>query len=203
MQKQMLYELPKLPYGYKDLEPHISETVLRLHHDKHHQGYVDGANAVLESLQKAREQKTNVDMTAALKALSFHVGGHVLHSLFWGNLAPKGKSRATPGGELEKALEKEFGSFGRFREEFSAAKGVEGSGWVALSWCRLTGRPLIMQIEKHNVDIYPAFAILMVLDLWEHAYYLDYQNRKGDFVAAFWNIVDWDAVEQRFRKASA
>jgi superoxide dismutase, Fe-Mn family len=203
MSKQTVYELPKLAYGYKDLEPCISETILRLHHDKHHQGYVNGANGVLESLQKARGENTKVDMTAALKALSFHVGGHVLHTLFWENMTPKAKARPTPGGELEKALRKEFGSFDRFREEFTAAAGVEGSGWVALSYCRLTTRPLIMQIEKHNVNIYPAFAILMVLDLWEHAYYLDYQNRKAEFVDAFWNIVNWDAVEKRFRAAAA
>jgi Fe-Mn family superoxide dismutase len=201
MSKQTVYELPKLGYGYKDLEPYISETVLRLHHDKHHQGYVNGANAVLESLGKAREEKKSVDMTAALKALSFHVGGHVLHSLFWENLTPKAGARATPGGELEKALKKEFGSFERFREEFSAAAGVEGSGWSALAYCRMTGRPLVMQIEKHNVNIYPAFAILMVLDLWEHAYYLDYHNRKAEFIEAFWNIVNWDAVGKRFGSA--
>jgi Fe-Mn family superoxide dismutase len=198
MSDKKLYSLPELPYAYNALEPFISETQLRLHHDKHHAAYVNGANAILERLEKARQAGTDVDMKATLKELSFQAGGHVLHSFFWRNLAPAAKAGKEPSGVLADVLTKEFGSFERFKKEFSAAAAsTEGSGWAALAWCGMTGRPLIMQIEKHNVNVYPAFRILMVLDVWEHAYYLDYKNERPKFVEAFWNIVDWDECNQR------
>ena len=198
MTDKKLYSLPELPYAYNALEPFISEAQLRLHHDKHHAAYVNGANAILDRLDKARQAGTDVDMKATLKELSFQAGGHVLHSLFWQNLAPAAKAGKEPGGALADVLNKEFGSFERFKKEFSAAAAsTEGSGWAALSWCGMTGRPLIMQIEKHNVNVYPMFRILMVLDVWEHAYYLDYKNERPKFVEAFWNIVNWDEVNKR------
>lgn len=195
------YVLPDLNYDYKDLEPHISETQLKIHHQKHHQAYVKGANEILEKLENARKNGTEIDAKATLKALSFNVGGHVLHSLFWGNLAPAGKGGGTPGGLLGDACAVEFGSFDRFKQEFSqAAASVEGSGWAALTYCMLTKRPMIMQIEKHNTNVYPMFNILMVLDVWEHAYYLDYKNARPEFVDSFWNIVNWDEVSKRLEK---
>lgn len=201
MEKPHFYSLPKLPYGYKDLEPYISQEQLQIHHEKHHQAYVTSANAILEKLDQARREKADLDMKATLKELSFHIGGHVLHTLFWGNLAPPGKSAVRPEKILAAALDKEFGSFDRFRDEFTrAAVSVEGSGWAALSFCRLTNRPLIMQIEKHNNDVYPMFTILMVLDLWEHAYYIDYRNLRAKFVEAFWNVVNWNEVRRRFEQ---
>jgi Fe-Mn family superoxide dismutase len=201
MEKGKFYSLPELPYGYKDLEPNISEEQLRIHHDKHHQAYVTGANAILERLDKARKEGTELDMKSTLKALSFNVGGHQLHSLFWYNLAPAGKGGGTPGGALGDAIEREFGSFDRFKKEFSqTAVSVEGSGWAALSFCKKTKRPIIMQIEKHNTNVYPMFKILMVLDVWEHAYYLDYRNDRAKFIDAFWSIVNWDEVNRKFEK---
>ena len=198
MSDKKLYSLPELPYAYNALEPFISEAQLRLHHDKHHAAYVNGANAILERLDKARQAGIDVDMKATLKELSFQAGGHVLHGLFWRNLAPLAKTGKEPGGALADALKKEFGSFERFKKEFSAAAAsTEGSGWAALAWCGMTGRPLIMQIEKHNVNVYPMFRILMVLDVWEHAYYLDYKNERPKFIEAFWNIVNWDEVNRR------
>jgi len=198
MPDKKLYSLPDLPYAYNALEPYISEAQLRLHHDKHHAAYVNGANAVLDRLEKARQAGSDLDMKATLKELSFQAGGHVLHSLFWGNLAPAAKAGKEPGGALAEVLKKEFGSFERFKKEFTAAaSSTEGSGWAALSWCGMTGRPLIMQIEKHNVNVYPMFRILMVLDVWEHAYYLDYKNERPRFIEAFWSIVNWDEVERR------
>lgn len=192
------YVLPKLPYGYKDLEPYISEEQLTIHHDRHHQGYVNGANAILDGLDKAREEGAEFDVKSTLKALSFNIGGHLLHSLFWPNLAPAGKGGGTPGGALGDLIEEEFGSFDRFKWEFTqAAASVEGSGWGALSFCRQTKRPIIMQVEKHNTNVYPMFRILMVLDVWEHAYYIDYKNARGKFIEAFWNIVNWDEVNKR------
>lgn len=198
MGETKLYSLPPLPYGYKDLEPFISEEQLTIHHDRHHQGYVNGANAILKKLDQARQDGVDLDLKSTLKALSFNIGGQLLHSLFWPNLTPASTGGGTPGGALGDALDKEFGSFKRFKTEFSrAAASVEGSGWAALSFCRQTNRPIIMQIEKHNTNVYPMFNILMVLDVWEHAYYLDYKNARGKFIDAFWNIVNWDAVNRR------
>ncbi len=200
MVEKRFYSLPDLPYDYDALEPHISEAQLRLHHDKHHAAYVNGANAVLERLDKAREANTDVDMKATLKELSFQAGGHELHSLFWSNLAPAAGAgkEPEPGSPLAEVLKGEFGSFERFKKEFTlAAASAEGSGWAALAWCGMTRRPVIMQIEKHNVNVYPAFRILMVLDVWEHAYYLDYRNERPRFVEAFWKIVNWDEVNKR------
>lgn len=198
-----LYSLPKLPYGYKDLEPALSEEQLRIHHEKHHQAYVTGANTILEKLDKARAEGLELDIKATLKELSFHIGGHLLHSLFWLNLAPAGKGGGTPGGVLGDVIDREFGSFERFKKEFTqAAISVEGSGWAALSFCKQTERPIIMQIEKHNVNVYPAFEILMTLDVWEHAYYLDYKNLRPKFVEAFWTIVNWDEVTRRLESVT-
>jgi len=203
MDTKKMYTLPPLPYGYGDLAPAISEEQLRLHHDKHHNAYVVGANAILEKLDAARKGGTDLDIKATLKEFSFHVGGHTLHSIFWENLAPAGKGGGgMPSGLLADACMAEFGSFERFKKEFAAAAtSAEGSGWAALSVCRMTGRPIIMQIEKHNVNVYPGCAILMVLDVWEHAYYLDYKNDRAKFVENFWQIVNWDAVAKRLEAA--
>jgi Fe-Mn family superoxide dismutase len=195
------YVLPQLPYGFKDLEPYVSEEQLRIHHDKHHQGYVDGANAILKKLQNARKESIDLDVKSTLKALSFNIGGHILHSLFWPNLAPSRKGGGKPGGVLGDAIAEEFGSFERFKKEFSqAATSVEGSGWATLAFCRQTNRPIIMQIEKHNTNIYPMFRILMALDVWEHAYYIDYKNARAKFVDAYWNIVNWNKVNKRLEE---
>ena len=199
--EKKLYEWPKLSYGYKDLEPYISEEQLKIHHQKHHQSYVNGANAILKNLDKVRQQNSDIDLKSTLKSFSFNIGGHVLHSLFWPNLAPAGKGGGKPVGVIGDVLEKEFGSFERFKKEFTqAASSVEGSGWAALAYCRQTNRPIIMQIEKHNVNVYPMFRILLVLDVWEHAYYLDHKNDRGKYIDSFWNIVNWDVVNQRIEE---
>ncbi|MCW4008366.1 MAG: superoxide dismutase [Candidatus Bathyarchaeota archaeon] len=195
-----MFSLPKLPYDYKALAPYMSEEQLRLHHDKHHQAYVNGANAIFEKLDKARKENLDIDMKATLKELSFHIGGHLLHSTFWDNLAPPGKGGGKPGGAIADAIQKEFGSFERFKKEFTqAATSVEGSGWAVLAVQQCVDRPLIMQIEKHNVNVYPAFRLLMVLDVWEHAYYVDYKNDRAKFVESFWNIVNWDYVDKIYK----
>lgn len=202
MEQPKFYTLPALPYGYNALAPHISEEQLKIHHQKHHQGYVNGANAIYEKLDKARKDGEDFDVKATLKELSFHIGGFKLHKLFWKNMAPPGSGGGgKPAGALSKAILEEFGSFDRFRKEFSsAASGVEGSGWAALAYCRGTNRPIIMQIEKHNANVFPDYPILMVVDVWEHAYYIDYKNDRGKFIEAFWNLVNWDFVDQRFGK---
>ncbi len=198
MEQGKLYALPQLTFGLKDLEPYMSEQQVTIHYQKHHQAYVNGANAILQKLDKAHKENMDWDVKATLKELSFNIGGHVLHSLFWGTLAPAGKGGGgKPTGKLGEALDKEFGSFDRFKKEFStAATSVEGSGWAALTWCRQTSRPILMQVEKHNMNVYPMFRILMVLDVFEHAYYLDYKNDRAKFVEAFWNIVNWNAISK-------
>lgn len=190
------YKLPELPYGYKDLEPYMSEEQLKLHHDKHHQAYVDGANALLKKFDSRDSEE--FDVKAVSKELTFHVGGYVLHKYFWENMGPADKCGGEPTGTLAKYIEKDFGTFERFKKEFTqAAAGVEGSGWAVLTLCKMTDRIFIMQIEKHNVNIVPGFRIMMVLDMWEHAYYLDYKNKRPDFIEAFWNIVNWDEVNKK------
>lgn len=194
------YILPKLNYGYKDLEPYISEEQLRIHYQKHHQAYVNGANTIFEKLEKARKDNIDLDNKATLKELSFQIGGHLLHSLFWDNLAPAGKTNES-NKILIDYIENEFGSFERFKKEFTqVALSVEGSGWAALTFDKQTNKLLIMQIEKHNIHIYPTFKILMVLDVFEHAYYIDYKNERAKFIDAFWNIVNWDEVNKRFEE---
>ena len=199
MEKVKSFSLPKLPYDYNALTPYISEEQLKLHHDKHHQAYVNGANAIFEKLDKARKENADLDVKSTLKELSFHIGGHVLHSAFWENLAPSGKGGGKPDGAIGEEIQKEFGSFERFKKEFSqAATSVEGSGWAVLATHQCVERPVIMQIEKHNVNVDPSFRILMVLDVWEHAYYLDYKNDRAKFVEAFWNLVNWNYVNKTF-----
>jgi Fe-Mn family superoxide dismutase len=200
MEAGRLYTLPKLPFGYKSLAPYISEEQLTLHHQKHHQAYVTGANNVLEKLDKARKENTDLDMKAILKELSFHIGGYRLHKLFWENMAPAGAGGGgLPKGDLLNAINDEYGKYDRFKTEFTqAASGVEGSGWAVLTYCMHTGRLMILQLEKHNVNMVPGYRVLMALDVWEHAYYLDYKNDRAKFIEAFWNIVNWDEVNARF-----
>lgn len=200
MEAQKFYVLPELRFGYNELEPFLSEELMKLHHDKHHAAYVKGANTVLEKMDASKAGNTDFDTKALFKELSFHIGGQKLHSLFWENLAPSGKGGGgNPDGGIAAAIDEEFGSFERFKKIFSqTANSVEGSGWAALAFCFETQRPIVMQIEKHNTNVYPDCMILMVLDVWEHAYYLDYKNDRAKFVEAFWNIVNWSEVNKRF-----
>jgi superoxide dismutase, Fe-Mn family len=198
MEKVKNFTLPKLPYDYNALEPYISERQLKLHHDKHHQTYVNNANATFEKLDKAHSENTDLDIKALLKDISFNIGGHMLHTTFWENMGPSGKGGGgAPGGAAADMINMGFGSFERFKKEFTmAASTAEGSGWAALAIHPCIDRPLIMQIEKHNVNVYPNFQILMVLDVWEHAYYVDYKNERPKFIEAFWNVVNWEKVNK-------
>lgn len=202
MEKQKLYVLPDLPYEYNALAPHISEEVLKLHHDKHHASYVNGANAILQHMDNARGDNMDFETKTIFKELSFHIGGHVLHSLFWENMISADKNGGgKPSGKIAEIIHEEYGSFDRFKKIFSqVALSVEGSGWAALSYCKGTQRPIIMQVEKHNNNVYPKFKILMVLDVWEHAYYLDYKNERGKYIESFWNVVNWAEVNNRLEK---
>ncbi|MCK9151646.1 superoxide dismutase [Methanobacterium alcaliphilum] len=195
------YKLPELPYEYKDLEPYISKEQLTIHHSKHHQAYVDGANAVLKKFDESREKGEDFDIKSTYKELSFHVSGFLLHKFFWENMGPADKCGGEPSGIIKEYIEKDFKNFERFKKEFSqAAISTEGSGWAVLTLCRRTDRIFIEQIEKHNVNVIPKFPVIMVLDVWEHAYYLDYKNVRPDYVQAFWNLINWDEVNNRVQK---
>jgi superoxide dismutase, Fe-Mn family len=191
------YELPDLPYDYAALEPHYAARTLELHHGKHHAAYVKGVNGALEKLGAARATGDLGAIVGLEKTLAFNLSGHVLHSLFWLNLSPDGGDN--PEGELGAAIDEFFGSVDGFRNQLSeAAITVQGSGWGALSWEPLGKRLYIEQIYDHQGNTGQSGVPLLVLDAWEHAYYLQYQNRRADYVKAIWNIVNWADVAARF-----
>ncbi|HOI71115.1 MAG TPA: superoxide dismutase [Methanobacterium sp.] len=192
------YKLPDLPYAYNALEPYISEEQLTIHHDKHHKTYVDAANGILKLFDESREKGEDFDIKGKAKELSFNMGGHQLHKLFWENMGPASENGGEPTGKIAEYINDSFGSFERFKKEFSqTAITTEGSGWAVLVFCKSTERLFVLQYEKHNVNLVPRWIPLLVLDVWEHAYYLDYKNVRPDFVEAFWNIVNWDAANMR------
>jgi superoxide dismutase, Fe-Mn family len=196
------YTLPELPYDYAALEPHISGRIMELHHDKHHKAYVDGANKALSLLEEAREAGDFTRIAAIEHALAFNVSGHVLHSIFWENLSPDGGG--DPKGELAEAIRRDFGAFERFKQQLTqAAQTCMGSGWGALVWEPNAKRLLTLQIHDHESQTIQGSIPLLVLDAWEHAYYLQYQNEKAKFFAAVWNVWNWQNVGQRFDHARA
>jgi Fe-Mn family superoxide dismutase len=195
----MPYTLPDLPYDYSALEPHYAAKVLELHHDKHHAAYVKGANTTLEKLAEARAKEDYAAINQLQKSLAFHLSGHILHSLMWKNLAPK--SGGQPDGELAAAVNEAFSSFAAMQHQMNeAAKNIQGSGWSTLAWEPMGRRLVVEQVHDHQGNIGNGTVPLLVLDMWEHAYYLQYQNVKDEWVKAFWNIVNWPDVAQRFAK---
>ncbi len=196
----MTYQLPELSYDYSALEPHISARIMELHHSKHHQAYVTGANAALEAMEKARSEDNFATLPKLQKDLAFNLGGHVNHSIFWKNLSP---SSSAPEGELAAAITEYFGSFEAFKNHFSAAAiGIQGSGWAYLAWDALGNRMIIGQLYDQQGNLAMGNIPLLMLDMWEHAFYLDYQNVKADYVKAFWNIISWEDVANRFGSVS-
>jgi Fe-Mn family superoxide dismutase len=196
------YELPPLPYSYEALEPYISREIMTLHHTKHHQAYVTGANAALERLEKQRKGENPENVRGILRDLSFNLSGHKLHAVFWPNMAPAGKGGGTPGGSLADQINRDFGSFEAFKKQFSdAAKNVEAVGWAILTYDAESDTLLIYQVEKQNFMHPPDLPLILTLDVWEHAYYLQYKNDRASYVDNWWNVVNWDDVEKRFAKA--
>ena len=196
------YTLPELGYDYAALEPHISASIMELHHSKHHQAYVTGANGALAALAAARDAGDLSNVNKLEKDLAFNLGGHVNHSIFWTNLSPDGGDKPT--GELEAAIDDSFGSFDKFQAHFTAtAMGVQGSGWAVLGWDSLGQRPIVSQFFDQQGNLPAGLVPLLMLDVWEHAYYLDYKNVRADYVKAFWNIVDWSNVQSRLAAAAA
>jgi Fe-Mn family superoxide dismutase len=197
------YTLPPLGYDYDALEPHIDAQTMKLHHDKHHAGYVRGLNSALDGLAEVRNAGDAESLTKVRNLtdlLSFNGSGHVLHTVFWTNMKPDGGGE--PGGALGRQIGRDFGSFSNFQAQFSEAAGtVQGSGWGILAWEPLAGRLLVFGAEKHQNRTVWGAVPLLVLDVWEHAYYLKYQNRRRDYVKAFWNVIDWDNVAGRLSRA--
>ena len=194
------YTLPELPYDYSALEPHISGKIMELHHDKHHNSYVNGANTALEKLAAAREAEDLAAINQFSKDLAFNLGGHTNHSVFWTNMGPDGGGE--PEGELAVAIAENFGSFAAFKKHFSAAAtGLQGSGWAVLAWDSISSRLVIFQLFDQQGNVPVGVTPLLMLDMWEHAFYLDYQNVKADYVKAWWNVVNWQNVAARFDNA--
>lgn len=194
------YTLPELPYDYSALEPHISGKIMELHHDKHHNTYVNGANTALEKLAAAREADDLAAINQFSKDLAFNLGGHTNHSVFWTNMGPDGGGE--PEGELAVAIAENFGSFAAFKKHFSAAAtGLQGSGWAVLAWDSISSRLVIFQLFDQQGNVPVGVTPLLMLDMWEHAFYLDYQNVKADYVKAWWNVVNWQNVAARFENA--
>jgi Fe-Mn family superoxide dismutase len=194
------YTLPDLDYDYGALEPSISGRIMELHHDKHHATYVKGANTALEKLAEAREKNDFGTINQVSKDLAFNLGGHTNHSIFWKNLSPDGGDKPT--GELAAAIDEYFGSFDAFQAQFTAAAlGIQGSGWAILAYEPLGKNLVIEQFYDQQNGIPVATIPLFQLDMWEHAFYLDYQNVKADYVKAIWNIVNWKDVSERFENA--
>lgn len=200
MEKLGKHSLPKLSYEYKDLEPYIDAQTVELHYSKHHQGYVDGLNKAEESLAKARETGDFTSVKHLKREIAFHGSGHTLHTLYWANMCSSKNAKGTPSGDLLKAIESRFGSFDVFKKEFSAATAVvEGSGWGLLVY--VNGVLEILTIEKHQNITQIGAVPLLTCDVWEHAYYLKYQNRRAEYITNWFNVVNWDDVEARFAKA--
>jgi Fe-Mn family superoxide dismutase len=194
------YVLPALEYDFGALEPHISGRIMELHHGKHHKAYVEAANKALDQLQEAR-QKGALDGVATLeRALAFNVSGHVLHSIFWRNLTPKGGGKPT--GELGQTIERLFGNFDLFKQQMSkTAATLMGSGWAALMWDTMSAQLVITQIHDHQSSTIQGAVPVMVLDAWEHAYYLQYQTEKAKYFEAVWNLWNWQDIASRLEGA--
>ena len=191
------YTLPDLGYDFAALEPNISGRIMELHHDKHHKAYVDGANTALAKLAEARDANDFANVNKLQKDLAFNLAGHVNHTIFWTNLSPDGGDK--PNGDLASAIDDHFGSFEKFVAHFTAASaGIQGSGWGALVWDSLGEKLLIQQYYDHQGNFATGTVPLLLLDMWEHAFYLDYVNVKADYIKAFWNIADWGNVQARF-----
>ena len=198
----MTHELPPLPYPYDALEPYIDEQTMRLHHDIHHLGYVKGLNTAEEKLAEARNSGDFGLVKHWSREAAFHGAGHLLHSIFWTNMTAADRTTPAPSGELSQALDRSFGGFDAFKAQFqAAANAVEGSGWGILAYRPTDDSLVILQAEKHQNLTQWGVVPLLVLDVWEHAYYLKYQNKRPEYVKNFFNIINWDDAAERYRRA--
>ncbi|MCB9846472.1 MAG: superoxide dismutase [Phycisphaeraceae bacterium] len=199
------YVLPPLPYAYDALEPHIDAQTMEIHHAKHHAGYVRGLNTALARLAELRAGGGDASTIKHwAREVSFHGSGHINHSLFWSGMGPSGAGGGgEPTGALRQAIDRDFGSFEAFASQFRAvANAVEGSGWGWLVHEPAAGRLLIIQEEKQQDMMLTGVVPLLGIDVWEHAYYLRYQNRRSDYANAFFNVISWKEVSRRFAAAT-
>jgi Fe-Mn family superoxide dismutase len=197
------YILPPLPYAYDALEPHIDAETMHLHHDKHHLAYVNGLNKTLKELAEidaANAPPATPLLTGLQEDLSFNAAGHLLHTLFWKCMGPN--AGGEPQGELADAIAGSFGSVAAFRTRFAAvALGVKGSGWAVLAYEPASQNLLILQVKQHDLQLAPWMEPILALDVWEHAYYLKYKNTRGEYIKAWWNVVNWPLVSHAFTDA--
>ena len=195
------YTLPELAYDYSALAPSISAAIMELHHSKHHQAYVTGANTALAQLADARDKGDFAWVNKLEKDLAFNLGGHINHSIFWTNMSPDGGDKPT--GDLAAAIDDQFGSFDKFTAHFTAvAMGVQGSGWAVLAYDSIGQKLIIVQFFDQQGNLPAGIVPILMLDVWEHAYYLDYKNVRADYIKAFWNIANWENAQQRFTAAT-
>jgi superoxide dismutase, Fe-Mn family len=194
------YTLPDLPYDYNALEPHIDAQTMEIHHSKHHQTYVDKANAALEALEKARANDDASLVQHYVRDHAFNLGGHLNHSIFWKNMSPDGGGDAS--GAIGDQINQDFGSFEAFKAQFTAnATAVQGSGWGWLAWDPAAKSLILTTVEKQHDFAPPGVFPLLGIDVWEHAYYLKYQNARPKYIEAWWNVVNWDDVSKRLERA--
>ncbi|MCZ2401598.1 MAG: superoxide dismutase [Phycisphaerae bacterium] len=200
------YVLPPLPYGYADLEPHIDPETMKLHHDAHHAAYVNAANEALAELERVRREggREYARVRALTDALAFNVSGHVLHSVFWTNMRPDGGPQPASDSAIGETLRREFGSVEKWREHFAwAAAQVQGGGWGVLGYDPVSQRLLVLAAEKHQNAAAWGVVPLLVVDVWEHAYYLRYRNERASYLKAFMNVINWSDVDARLLAARA
>ena len=201
------FQLPDLPYDYNALEPHIDERTMRIHHTKHHQGYANGLNGAIEKAPSLASKSVE-EILGSIEsvpqevrgAVNFHGGGYINHRIFWNNMSPDGGGQ--PDGELGRAIDTAFGDFDGFKNQFkTAATGIQGSGWSWLVWNPTSKRIEITTMPNQTSVLTEGLVPLLGLDMWEHAFYLNYQNEKGKYVDAWWNVVNWADVAKRFQDA--
>ncbi|MEF8771033.1 superoxide dismutase [Halodesulfurarchaeum sp.] len=194
-------ELPELPYDYDALEPHISEQVLEWHHDTHHQGYVNGLESAEETLSENRAADETAGTQGALRSVSHNGSGHYLHTMFWENMSPNGGGE--PDGELRERIEADFGSYQAWKQEFKEAAGYSAGGWALLVYDPVAKQLRNLAVQKHNDGALWGSHPILALDVWEHSYYYDYGPARGDFVDAFFEVIDWDNVAENLTTVSS
>lgn len=201
---QKHYQLPPLPYDFNALEPVISAEIMQLHYNKHHQAYVTNLNKALDQYTEANKAEDLAAIETLLAAIKFNGGGHINHSIFWTNLAPKSAGGGTPpNGKLKELIDRDFGSLQQLIDQMSAkATGLQGSGWAWLGYCKTFHRLSLTTCDNQDPLVTKGLIPLLGIDVWEHAYYLQYKNVRADYVKAIWGIVNWKNVAERLEAAT-
>lgn len=197
------YELPPLPYKLNALEPYISEQIMDVHYNGHHKGYVNGANTTIEKAEKiVKGEAQGYDLQGVIRNLTFNINGHKLHTIFWNNMgAPGSKGGGTPGGALADLINKQYGSFDRFKQAWNESmKSLTGAGWTVLYYDRESGRLVPITVENHFINHIVELPVILIVDEFEHAYYLQYKSNRNAYLEAWWNLVNWEEADARLQK---